>query len=406
MEVSAGGNHDVFISYSTKNKNVADAVVADFEQNGIKCWYAPRDILPGEEWVTAITKALEGSKALVLIYTDESNNSRQVMNEIAVAFNAGITIVPFRLSNEQMSSELEYYLTRVHWLDAVSKPLKKNIAALREYIRVIINAQKEEGPDNYAGGEGATAHGPRSRGDAVVRVTEPAPPRALTMVLITCGIIALVTIIVLIVLPAKKGDDEGTEPYYVQSDFTEETLSIEEGNGGEEEYRIGLSYFSDEDYEEALSHFEKAADLGSKEASLALGDMYYSGEGVEMDEEKAKEYYLAAAGYVEDGGMIIEESEGIKDEDMINRLGLIYFYDGEYEKAAVFFTMIADECNSVNGMGNAGMAYENLGDWEMAVNYYGMAIDAGHRDAEKFRKKLKGFAEAGYVSEDHIEGWM
>ena len=141
------GNHDVFISYSTKNKNVADAVVADFEQHGIKCWYAPRDILPGEEWVTAITKALEVSKALVLIFTDESNNSRQVMNEIAVAFNAGITIVPFRLTDEQMSSELEYYLTRVHWLDAVSKPLKKNITALREYIEVIVNTENGAAPE-------------------------------------------------------------------------------------------------------------------------------------------------------------------------------------------------------------------------------------------------------------------
>ena len=141
------GKHDVFISYSTKNKNVADAVVSDFEQHGIKCWYAPRDILPGEEWVTAITNALEGSRALVLIFTDESNNSRQVMNEIAVAFNAGITIVPFRLTDEQMSSELEYYLTRVHWLDAVSKPLKKNITALREYIDVIVNTENGAVPE-------------------------------------------------------------------------------------------------------------------------------------------------------------------------------------------------------------------------------------------------------------------
>ena len=124
--------HDVFISYSSKNKNIADAVVSEFEQNGIRCWYAPRDIRPGEEWVTAITGALEKAKVLVLIYTDESNSSRQVMNEVAVAFNAGLTIVPFRLSDEQMSSELEYYLTRVHWLDAVSKPLRKNIIALRE----------------------------------------------------------------------------------------------------------------------------------------------------------------------------------------------------------------------------------------------------------------------------------
>ncbi len=138
--------HDVFISYSSKNKNVADAIVSDFEQNGIRCWYAPRDIRPGEEWVTAITKALECSKALVLIYTEDSNTSRQVMNEIAVAFNAGITIVPFKLTDEQMSSELEYYLTRVHWLDALSKPLKKNIVSLREYIDIIISTPNGSAP--------------------------------------------------------------------------------------------------------------------------------------------------------------------------------------------------------------------------------------------------------------------
>ena len=33
---------DVFISYSTKNKSVADAIVSNFENNGIRCWYAPR----------------------------------------------------------------------------------------------------------------------------------------------------------------------------------------------------------------------------------------------------------------------------------------------------------------------------------------------------------------------------
>ena len=31
--------HDVFISYSTKNKNVADAIVADFEQH--TDWFDP-----------------------------------------------------------------------------------------------------------------------------------------------------------------------------------------------------------------------------------------------------------------------------------------------------------------------------------------------------------------------------
>ena len=55
---------DVFISYSSKNKEIADEIVKEFESNNIKCWYAPRDIMPGEEWVTAVTGGLESSKVL------------------------------------------------------------------------------------------------------------------------------------------------------------------------------------------------------------------------------------------------------------------------------------------------------------------------------------------------------
>ena len=143
-EAVKDGPH-VFISYSTKNKDIADAVVSDLEQHDITCWYAPRNIRPGEEWVTAITTALERSKVLVLLYTEQSNASRQVMNEIAVAFNAGITIVPFRLSEAPMSSEFEYYLMRVHWLDAVSKPLDQSIIELRDYLKIIIH-EPEKAP--------------------------------------------------------------------------------------------------------------------------------------------------------------------------------------------------------------------------------------------------------------------
>ena len=37
--------HDVFISYNTRMKNVADQIVSTLEANGIKCWYAPRDVM-------------------------------------------------------------------------------------------------------------------------------------------------------------------------------------------------------------------------------------------------------------------------------------------------------------------------------------------------------------------------
>ncbi|MCJ7625258.1 MAG: toll/interleukin-1 receptor domain-containing protein [Anaerolineaceae bacterium] len=43
-------SHDIFISYSSKDKIIADAAVAALEKNDIRCWYAPRDISPGAEW--------------------------------------------------------------------------------------------------------------------------------------------------------------------------------------------------------------------------------------------------------------------------------------------------------------------------------------------------------------------
>ena len=40
--------HDVFISYASEDKLVADAVAAILEQKGIKSWIAPRDVTVGE----------------------------------------------------------------------------------------------------------------------------------------------------------------------------------------------------------------------------------------------------------------------------------------------------------------------------------------------------------------------
>ena len=37
--------HDVFISYSRKDKPVADGVVARLENKGIRCWIVQRNII-------------------------------------------------------------------------------------------------------------------------------------------------------------------------------------------------------------------------------------------------------------------------------------------------------------------------------------------------------------------------
>ena len=72
----------IFVSHSTKDKTVSDAVCAALENGGIRCWVAPRDVQPGRSFAGEITRAIQESKIMVLIFSAHSNNSEQVLREV------------------------------------------------------------------------------------------------------------------------------------------------------------------------------------------------------------------------------------------------------------------------------------------------------------------------------------
>lgn len=119
--------HDVFISYSNKDKPVADAVCAGLEGRGIRCWVAPRDILPGFDWGAAIIDAISGAKVMVLIFSGNANASPQIKREVERAVAKGVKILPFRIEDVPMSKSLEYFISTPHWLDALTQPLEGHI---------------------------------------------------------------------------------------------------------------------------------------------------------------------------------------------------------------------------------------------------------------------------------------
>lgn len=55
--------HDVFISHSSKDKSVADAVCSMLEQHRVRCWIAPRNVIPGKNYAGYITKQLRTVKS-------------------------------------------------------------------------------------------------------------------------------------------------------------------------------------------------------------------------------------------------------------------------------------------------------------------------------------------------------
>ena len=290
-------NFDVFLSYSSVNKNIADAIVSEFESHDIKCWYAPRDILPGEEWVSAITQAIEKCKVLVLVYTDESNSSRQVMNEVAVAFNEGKTIVPFRLTENKMSSEFEYYLTRVHWLDAVTPPLMEKIENLREYVDIILS-----GVDTSNLSRNAVERTKPEKIKKKSRKKYIIPAVAALAVLVLAVLILVVGIPVIIFVGIRGSGtgnlNKGLEYYYseYQSSADNEAArsyfekAAQKGKA-DAYYYLGMLDEREYDYYSAKENYEKGVEKGSDLSRLELGNLYENGLGVYPDLVKAISLY-------------------------------------------------------------------------------------------------------------------
>jgi ketosteroid isomerase-like protein len=131
--------HDVFISHSTKDKQVADAACARLEAEGVRCWIAPRDIMPGADWGEAIIDAIGASRVMIIIISANAVASQQIKREAERAVNKGVVIVPFRVEDVQLSKSLEYFISSTHWLDALTPPLEAHIGRLAASIKALLS---------------------------------------------------------------------------------------------------------------------------------------------------------------------------------------------------------------------------------------------------------------------------
>lgn len=129
---------DAFISYSAEDKRVADAACAVLERHEIRCWIAPRDLLPGMDWGEGIIDAINDSRVMVLVYSASANALPQIKREVERAVHRGMPIIPFRIEDMPMSKSLEYFISSPHWLDAFTPPLEQHLDYLAKTIEVIL----------------------------------------------------------------------------------------------------------------------------------------------------------------------------------------------------------------------------------------------------------------------------
>jgi hypothetical protein len=130
--------HDVFVSYASGDKPVADAVCATLESHGIRCWIAPRDVLPGIHYGEAIIDAIHECHIMVLVFSSKANMSGHIPKEIERAVSQGVTVMPLRIEDVAPAKSLDYFIGSVHWLDALTPPLEVHLQRLAKNVQTLL----------------------------------------------------------------------------------------------------------------------------------------------------------------------------------------------------------------------------------------------------------------------------
>ena len=129
--------YDVFISYSTKDKKVVEGICGYLERYGYRCFVAYRDINPGIPWTQAIPPAIRESSLMVVVFSEEFNSSEQTDRELTIAVKNGKTIIPFRISDVDMTGTKEFVLSNLNWIDAFPDP-ERYFGRLKEAVSKVI----------------------------------------------------------------------------------------------------------------------------------------------------------------------------------------------------------------------------------------------------------------------------
>ena len=332
--------YDVFISYSSYDQKVAEGVCAYLEQHRIRCFVAYRDIPKGVVWARAIVEALEESRMMVIVFSENFNRSEQVDREIELASEDHMPILTFRIADDAFRGAKKYYLKNLNWIDAFPQP-ERCFGELCKNVKQLLGIDEEK------------------------ETSEPEDAQTLY--------------------------ERGESYYYgegVTQDYAEAVRWYRKAAElGHAQAQNDLGYCYDngqgvsQNHTEAAKWYRKAAEQGYDAAQYNLGCCYEDGKGVTKNLAEAVRWYRKAA---EQG-----------DDAAQNSLGYCYFNgDGVPQnstEAAKWFRKAAEQGYAA-AQYNLGFCYNNgegvAENYAEAVKWFRKAAKQGNKDALEALKEL------------------
>jgi hypothetical protein len=106
--------YSCFICYSSKDQAIAKRLYNDLQSNGVRCWYARKDLKPGDFYRDRIDESIRMYEKVLLILSEHSVKSKWVEKEVEQAWKREgepaepgepLVLFPIRLDDTVMKTE-------------------------------------------------------------------------------------------------------------------------------------------------------------------------------------------------------------------------------------------------------------------------------------------------------------
>jgi PQQ-dependent catabolism-associated CXXCW motif protein len=148
----------IIITYSSKDKQVAETVCDALERRGLVCWISCRDVRPGQNYQEQIVRTIRAVRVMVLVFTANANNSNEIKKELALASQSNLVVIPVRIEDVAPNEAFAYEFATRQWIDLFDD-WESSITRLIEQIVSIIEDDPPVHPANAAPGATGGAAG-------------------------------------------------------------------------------------------------------------------------------------------------------------------------------------------------------------------------------------------------------
>lgn len=146
-----------FISYKREEQSKADALRNIFLNNNIETWMDIYDIKTGENWDARINSAIKSKdcSCLVLILSNDAQNSVNIINEVLLAIKNNKFIIPIRTEPFELDGAMELHLQRKQIKDIRS--FDENDSIIKSIVNDVIShtgtSKTNESKSNFLSGK-------------------------------------------------------------------------------------------------------------------------------------------------------------------------------------------------------------------------------------------------------------